>query len=115
MTQSNSSKKKKLSTSELNRSDLKVNRGVELILNKPKKGGVTVSTELITIVTLPIAFLLFSVGVVTGWLIRDYMMNYQEIPRPHPEMFDENGNLTADEILAVRFEQHDNTEDDEED
>jgi hypothetical protein len=30
-------------------------------------------------------------------------------------MFDENGNLTADEILAVRFEQHDNTEDDEED
>jgi len=70
LTQSNSSKKKKSSTSELNRNDLKVNRGLELILNKPKKGGVTVSTELITIVTLPIAFLLFSVGVVTGWLIR---------------------------------------------
>ena len=56
MTQSSSSEKKKSSTSEINRNDLKVNRGVELILKKPKKGGVTVSTELITIVTLPIAF-----------------------------------------------------------
>ena len=113
LTQSNSSKKKKLSTSELNRSDLKVNRGVELILNKPKKGGVTVSTELITIVTLPIAFLLFSVGAVTGWLIRDYMMNYQEIPRPHPEMFDQNGNLVPDDIVAFRFENYDNNEEDD--
>jgi len=33
----------------------------------------------------------------------------------HPEMFDENGNLSPDEILAVRFENYDNTEDDEED
>ena len=80
MTQSNSSKKKKLSTSELNRSDLKVNRGVELILNKPKKGGVTVSTELITIVTLPIAFLLFSVGAVTGWLIRAVSYTHLTLP-----------------------------------
>ena len=116
MTQSNSSKKKKLSTSEINRSDLKVNRGVELILNKPKKRGVTVTTELILIVTLPVAFLLFSVGIVSGWIIRDYMMNYQEIPRPHPEMFDENGNLVPDEIVAFRFENYDNNENsDEED
>ena len=113
LTQSNSSKKKKLSTSEINRSDLKVNRGVELILNKPKKGGFTVTTELITIITLPIAFLLFSVGVVTGWIVRDYMMNYQEIPRTHPEMFDENGNLVPDEIVAFRFENYDNNEEDD--
>ena len=73
------------------------------------------STELITIVTLPIAFLLFSVGAVTGWLIRDYMMNYQEIPRPHPEMFDENGNLVPDEIVAVRFENNHDTSEDNDD
>ena len=32
------------------------------------------------------------------------MMNYQEIPRPHPEMFDEMGNLVPDEVIAFRFE-----------
>jgi hypothetical protein len=31
----------------------------------------------------------------------------------HPEMFDENGNVIPDEILAVRFEN--NYDDDEED
>ena len=113
MTRSSSSEKKKLSTSEINKRDLKVNRGIELILNKPKKGGVTVNTELITIVALPIAFLLFSVGGVAGWLIRDYMMNYQEIPRPHPEMFDENGNLVPDDIVAFRFENYDSNEEDD--
>ncbi len=113
MNQSSSSKKKELSTSEINKKDLKVNRGIELILNKPKKGGVTVNTELISIVALPIAFLLFSVGAVTGWLIRDYMMNYQEIPRPHPEMFDQNGNLVPDDIVAFRFENYDSNEEDD--
>ena len=113
MNQSSSSKKKKLSTSEINKKDLKVNRGIELILNKPKKGGVTVNTELISIVALPIAFLLFSVGAVTGWWIRDYMMNYQEIPRPHPEMFDQNGNLVPDDIVAFRFENYDSNEEDD--
>ena len=113
LTRSSSSEKKKLSTSEINKRDLKVNRGIELILNKPKKGGVTVNTELISIVALPIAFLLFSVGAVAGWLIRDYMMNYQEIPRPHPEMFDQNGNLVPDDIVAFRFENYDNNEEDD--
>lgn len=53
-----------------------------------------------------------------GWVAREYMMNYREIPRPHPEMFDSQGNLIPDEILAVRFENdydyedYDNEEDD---
>ena len=115
LTQSNSSKKKKLSTSEINKNDLKVNRGVELILNKPKpnKGGIKLTTEVILIIALPVSFLLFSIGVVSGWLIRDYLMNYQEIPRPHPEMFDENGNLVPDEIVAFRFENYDRNEEDD--
>jgi len=33
----------------------------------------------------------------------------------HPEMLDENGNLVPDEIVAVRFENYDTTEDSEED
>ena len=54
------------------------------------------------------------IGVVVGYLTRD-LFQRQTIPYMHPEMLDEYGNVLPDEILAVRFEQHDNTEDDEED
>ena len=42
--------------------------------------------------------------------------SYETTPQivyTHPEMYDENGNLIPDEILAVRFEQHDTNEDNE--
>jgi hypothetical protein len=58
------------------------------------------------------------VGVVTGWVAREYMMNYREIPRIHPEMFDSNGQLIPDEVLAIRFEEgffDSSEEDDDED
>ena len=64
---------------------------------------------------LTILFLI--VGLVTGWVAREYMMNYREIPRPHPEMFDENGNLIPDEVIAFNFENYydyDDTEEDDE-
>ena len=60
-----------------------------------------------------ISFLLFCAGLLGGWIARDYMMNYQEIPRPHPEMFDENGNLVPDEVIAFRFENYDDEDDEE--
>ena len=69
----------------------------------------------LTLTTL-VSFLAFLVGGVIGWVAREH--SYETTPQTvytHPEMFDENGNLTADEILAVRFEHYDNTEDDEED
>ena len=72
-----------------------------------------VDTNLLVVISLPIAFLLYILGIVSGWLIRDYMMNYQEIPRPHPEMFDQNGNLVPDDIVAFRFENYDNNEEDD--
>ena len=72
------------------------------------------TTEIMLVIALPISFLLFCAGALGGWIARDYMMNYQEIPRPHPEMFDENGNLVTDEVIAFRFENYD-YEDDEED
>jgi len=113
LTQSNSSKKKKLSTSEINKTNLTVDRGTELVLNRGKKGDKMVDTNLLVVIALPIAFLLYILGIVSGWLIRDYMMNYQEIPRPHPEMFDQNGNLVPDDIVAFRFENYDNNEEDD--
>ena len=49
--------------------------------------------------------LFFIVGIAIGWVAREYMMNYREIPRLHPECSDENGNIIPDEVYAVRFEE----------
>ena len=65
------------------------------------------SLDIVLVLVLPIAFLSFVVGTLVGWVGRDYMMNYREIPRPHPEMFDPSGNLIPDEIVALRFENAD--------
>jgi hypothetical protein len=61
--------------------------------------------------------LFFTLGIVIGWVAREYMMNYREIPKIHPEMFDNQGNLIPDEVLAIRFEEgyFDSDEDDDED
>ena len=52
---------------------------------------------------LTILFLV--VGLVTGWVAREYMMNYQDTPKLHPEFFDQHGNIVPDEVVAVRFEE----------
>ena len=54
------------------------------------------------------------VGLIGGWVAREYMMNYREVPRPHPEMFDNQGNLIPDEVIAFNFENYDYNEDDHE-
>ena len=69
-----------------------------------------VTLTLTTVVT----FLAILVGGMIGWLARQH--SYDTTPETvytHPEMFDENGNLSADEILAVRFENHDNNTEEE--
>ena len=73
-----------------------------------------------TIVTLTlttvVSFLALLVGGMIGWMARQH--SYETTPQviyTHPEMFDENGQLVADEIVAVRFENnYDNTTDTEE-
>ena len=127
MTQSNSSKRKKFSNTELNK-DNHINRGVEFTLNGRKKkspktfqikfpGGkeMAIDTEIILTLLLPVSLLFFFVGILGGWIARDYMLNYREVPRPHPEMFDTQGNLIPDEVIAFRFENnYDNDEEDDE-
>ena len=74
-----------------------------------------------TIVTLTlttvVSFLALLVGGMIGWLARQH--SYETTPQivyTHPEMFDANGQLVPDEILAVRFENHyDNDEEDSND
>ena len=60
--------------------------------------------------------LFFIVGLMVGWVAREYMMNYQDTPKLHPEFFDEHGNVIPDEVVAVRFEEgyFDNEEEEEE-
>ena len=68
------------------------------------------TTDIILYMILPVSLLFLLIGLVIGWVAREYMMNYREVPRPHPEMFDVNGNLVPDEIVAFRFENYDNNE-----
>ena len=71
-----------------------------------------------TIVTLTltttVSLLALLVGGMIGWMARQH--SYETTPQviyTHPEMFDENGNLVPDEILALRIETHDTSEDNE--
>ena len=72
-----------------------------------------------TIVTLTltttVSLLALLVGGMIGWMARQH--SYESTPQymwTHPEMLDENGNLIPDEIVAVRFENYDTTEDNDE-
>jgi hypothetical protein len=61
-----------------------------------------------------VSILFVLVGGVIGWLYKQhsYESSYVNV---HPEMFDANGNIIPDEILAVRFENdYDTTTDHEE-
>ena len=122
--QRQSSSLKKIKSSKLNKPDYEINRGFEFILTGGKK-----KTKPLHITTLKIGerdmlatslvfgsfltLLFLIVGAIGGWVAREYMMNYQEIPRIHPEMFDGNGNLVPDDIVAFRFENYDNNEEDD--
>ena len=73
-----------------------------------------------TIVTLTlttvVSFLALLVGGMIGWMARQH--SYETTPQivyTHPEMFDENGQLVPDEIIAVRFENYDTDEEDNDD
>ena len=67
----------------------------------------------LTIGTL-VSIMFFFVGGVVGWLARENQFHTLSVYM-HPEMFDENGNVLPDEILAVRFENGYDELDEEED
>ena len=56
------------------------------------------------------------VGGMIGWMARQH--SYETTPQvvyTHPEMFDANGQLVPDEILALRIETHDSDTEEEDD
>ena len=72
-----------------------------------------------TIVTLTlttvVSLLALLVGGMIGWMARQH--SYETTPQvvyTHPEMFDANGQLVPDEIVALRIENnYDNTDDED--
>jgi hypothetical protein len=69
----------------------------------------------LTLTTL-VSILALIVGGMIGWMARQH--SYETTPQvvyAHPEMFDANGQLVPDEILALRIETHDTSEDNEDD
>lgn len=60
-----------------------------------------VTLTLSTIISVMFLF----VGGVIGYLLKEYVIERNSTFVPtHPEMFDENGQILPDDILAVRFE-----------
>tara|TARA_E500000318_G_scaffold100297_2_gene102928 strand:+ start:1889 stop:2110 length:222 start_codon:yes stop_codon:yes gene_type:complete len=60
------------------------------------------------------SLLFLGLGSVIGYLFREY--SYDQASRyipTHPEMFDENGQLIADEVFSVRFENPEALDEDE--
>ena len=69
----------------------------------------------LTLMTL-VSILAIMVGGMIGWMARQH--SYETTPQvvySHPEMFDANGNLVPDEILALRIENNHDTEIDDDD
>ena len=66
--------------------------------------------------TTVVSALALLVGGMIGWMARQH--SYEPTPQvvyPHPEMFDANGQLVPDEILALRIETHANTDEEDDD
>ena len=64
----------------------------------------------LTLMTL-VSILALLVGGMIGWMARQH--SYETTPQvvyTHPEMFDANGQLVPNEILALRIETHDTDE-----
>ena len=70
----------------------------------------------LTLMTL-VSILALMVGGMIGWMARQH--SYETTPQvvySHPEMFDSNGNVLPDEIVALRIENnHDIIDTDEDD
>ena len=117
--------KRKSSEKPINKPDYDIDRGFEFILTGGKKKSKPLHITILTIggrqmLAISLVFgsfltiLFLIVGAIGGWVAREYFMNYHDV-KVHPEMFDSNGNVLPDEIVAFRFENYDNNEEEDND
>ena len=118
-------RKRKSFKKPINKPDYDIDRGFEFILTGGKKKSKPLHITILTIggrqmLAISLVFgsfltiLFLIVGAIGGWVAREYFMNYHDI-KIHPEMFDSNGNVLPDEIVAFRFENYDNNEEEDND
>ena len=73
-------------------------------------------TTVILVIFSMMCFTFLVLGGIIGWLAQqnNYVNMQNQGVYAHPEMYDENGNLIPDEIVALRFENpNDNSEEDD--
>ena len=46
----------------------------------------------------------FLTGIILGWIVRENVVSFNVPDNLHPEMYDENGALLPDQLIALRFE-----------
>ena len=75
-------------------------------------------TTVILVIFSMMCFTFLILGGIIGWLAQQNnyvnMQNRNDAFATHPEMYDENGNIIPDEIVALRFENDNSEEDDDE-
>lgn len=88
----------------------------DLISKKFNLGRNTMLALTLTLSTL-ISIIFLLVGGMLGWIAKQhfYELSYVSNPNLHPEMYDDEGNILPDQILAVRFENDYDYDDEEED
>ena len=87
-----------------------INKGAELMMsmkrpvsNSPKLKKRSKMEQIVLVLGVTVGILTLGLGVVIGYLVRSYIQD--TTPQySHPEMYDENGNPIADELIAFRFE-----------
>ena len=77
-------------------------------------------TSVLLVIFSILCFTFMILGGIIGWLAQQNnyvnMQHRNDAFATHPEMYDENGMLIADEIVALRFENpNDNSEEDDSD
>jgi hypothetical protein len=70
------------------------------------------STPVILFFSTIITALFFLVGVTIGWTANDFLYNMLSKDELHPEMYGDDGMVINEELLAVRFVEDDEDEDD---
>ena len=73
-------------------------------------------TTAILVIFSMMCFTFLILGGIIGWLAQqnNYVKMQSQVAYSHPEMYDENGNIIPDEIVALRFENDNSEEDDDE-
>ena len=87
-----------------------LNKGAELLLRDPKakeqlqqKQWRRKMEQAIIVLAIMVGLLTLGLGLVVGYLVRGYIQD-TTIQYSHPEMYDQNGNPLADELIAFRFD-----------